>query len=441
MVRKRRQRGSVDRVHPVAQSVALGRFQEGELVLPRQADGQIAMPFEAIFSHLLLAGTTGSGKSETALRIAYELATKTDYGVFILDPKGDRGFAERFVALMRVAGRNPRVFPQEPFDAWRGDADAIIERVLSAVDYPDRGPATYYRDVAEVAVQLACRFKSGPPRSSGEFLSRLDYTSLLGEYGEHHPAVAALDIPKVEETRIRYQALFGRIGEKLDGSWAWEDADSGYLLLNSLSGKIATGSVARMLFADYADYFSTERKPAGRKDWLAADEFASVASSSGIGDTMRQARSFEAGIAVITQTIFGLGPRAQMEDVTGNVGTVIMHRMPKPEELAALAGTRKRLSLSRRYDELGNPDGIFTRDEELPMIEAMDARRLPTGMVWVIREGLAARVMMERAPEVEDCSLRSLLPGQQLDRLPQLELDLFTPPSPAGLAGGRRVNG
>jgi hypothetical protein len=106
-----------------------------------------------------------------------------------------------------------------------------------------------------------------------------------------------------------------------------------------------------------------------------------------------------------------------------------------------LAGTRKRLSLSRRYDELGNPDGIFTRDEELPMIEAMDARRLPTGMVWVIREGLAARVMMERAPEVEDCSLRSLLPGQQLDRLPQLELDLFTPPSPAGLAGGRRVNG
>jgi hypothetical protein len=418
MVRRRKSRRSAYQAQPAPEGVVVGRFREGSRVLPVRSDGHIVLPFEEFFSHLLLAGTTGSGKSETALRIAYELARKTDYRVFILDPKGDRELAERFVALMRAAGREPRVFPQESFDVWRGDADAIIERVLSAIDYPDKGGATYYRDIAEVVVQLACRFKSGPPRSSGELLHRLDYTSLVEQHGEHHRAVATLDMTKVNETRVRFQALFGRIGEKLDGSWAWEDADSGYLLLNSLSGKISTGSVARMLFTDYANYFASDRKSRDSRVWLCLDEFASVASSSTIGDTMRQARSFEAGVAVITQTVSGLGSEAQLDDVMGNVGTVILHRMPRSDELAHLAGTRERLGFSHHYDPLGNLTGIAHRDEEVQRVDSRKVRAMSSGMVWMIREGSAARVMVERAPKVEDHDLYELPEVEETEVLP-----------------------
>src|SRR5699024_2178441 len=130
------------------------------------------------------------------------------------------------------------------------------------------------------------------------------------------------------------------------------------------SEKRAAASMARMLFSDYADFFST-RKPREERVLLAADEFSSVASSSGIGDSLRQARGFKAGVVVITQTVLGLGNDVQREDILGNVGTVFLHRMPQGHELAELGGERKVVSVQRRYE-----GGIWT-DEGLSKEEVL----------------------------------------------------------------------
>ncbi len=216
-------------------------------------------PFEQMRRHAVILGASGTGKTETSMRIAHELAIKTDAQVFYLDAKGDRGAAERFSALMRAAGRRVRVFPNEPFDAWRGDWRGIANRLLEVIEFAPEGPAAYYRDIAKTALQLACNHPDGPPRSSAELLERLDYELLLNAHG---PSSALLSLPrdKVSQVRMRYQAFFGQLGCALDGEWSWEDADAAYLLLDSVAlGEDAAGT-ARVLFADFAHYFALRKE-------------------------------------------------------------------------------------------------------------------------------------------------------------------------------------
>ena len=74
---------------------------------------------------------------------------RSDAQVLYLDGKGDRENAERFVGLMADAGRQTRVFPNEPFDGWRGEPHEIKGRLMEIVDYAKEGPAAWYRDVAK----------------------------------------------------------------------------------------------------------------------------------------------------------------------------------------------------------------------------------------------------------------------------------------------------
>ena len=127
--------------------VALGRLLGGDRALP-VAGGVAVLSPERACRHVVLLGATGSGKTETALQIAYALARYTPAQVFYLDGKGDRQTACRFAGLMRLAGRGCRVFPHERFDGWRGDRVAVQNRLMEIVDYATDGPAAYYRDIA-----------------------------------------------------------------------------------------------------------------------------------------------------------------------------------------------------------------------------------------------------------------------------------------------------
>jgi len=395
------------------QGVALGRRLAGERVLPMDGPN-LLWPFSDMCRHAVILGASGSGKTETSMRVAHEVALKSDAPVFYLDAKGDRAGAERFVALMRAAGRRVRVFPNEPFDAWRGDWRAIVNRLLEVIEFVPEGPAAYYRDIAKTALQLACNHPDGPPRSSAELLGRLDYELLLNAHG---PCTAVLSLPrdKVSQVRLRYEAFFGQMGSALDGDWSFEDTDAAYFLLDSVALGEDTAGAACLLFADFAHYF-TMRKERERSCLLFADEFSAVAGASDIAMKVEQARSFNTGLVLIPQTPSGMGPRTQRDRILGSVETLIVHAVNEPEEIAALAGTRRAVELTHRYAEGVREREGFARAEERPKVHPDQVRELATGEAWVIRRGRAAKVAIQRAPSVE----RAALPeAQPLERPPE----------------------
>jgi hypothetical protein len=138
--------------------------------------------------------------------------------VYYLDAKGDRVNAERFCGLMGDAGRRARVFPNEPFDGWRGDGRAIYNRLLEAGQYPSEGDGVHYRLVAKAVLQRVCLHPDGPPASSGEALERMDLPALAAAHGpEVERELTAAD---VRDVRRRYAATFGALAGGADGFWA-----------------------------------------------------------------------------------------------------------------------------------------------------------------------------------------------------------------------------
>jgi hypothetical protein len=272
----------------------LGVHVRGERALTR-AGRYVILPPAWLCRHVLVCGATGSGKTETVLRLAWTLAGATNARVYYLDGKGDREAAERFVGVMADAGRTARVFPNERFDGWRGEAHEIVSRLLEVVDYAREGPAAWYRDVARNVVLLACEHPEGPPRSSRMLLERMDLEDLRAAHGPSRGALRALRAQQVEQVRLRYEAFFGQMRGALDGRWAWEDADAAYVLLDSLRMHEETAGVWRFMVEDFTHYFSA-RKPREQLCVLILDELAALAGMRGIAGRVEQGAELQHGV-------------------------------------------------------------------------------------------------------------------------------------------------
>jgi transcription termination factor Rho len=107
----------------------LGQHVGGDRVLPARG-GRVLMPLSRLQRTALVIGAPGSGKTVTLDRLAYGVATVSDWQVVVIDAKGDPETQAQFAVSMRRAGRSVRLFPQEPYDAWRGTGRAIANRLV-----------------------------------------------------------------------------------------------------------------------------------------------------------------------------------------------------------------------------------------------------------------------------------------------------------------------
>jgi hypothetical protein len=376
---------------------ALALRMAGERALPVDR-GIVFLSEDRLCRHVLVCGATGSGKTETVLRLAWAVAKASDTPVFYLDGKGDRDNARRFCGLMADAGRETRVFPNQPFDGWRGRPHEIQGRLMEVIDYPSEGPAAWYRDVAKYVLALVCGHPEGPPRSSRQALERLELSELRRVH-DGAGAVGTLSADQVRQVRLRYESFFGQAGGALDGDWAWEDADSAYLLLDSLALREETGGLARLLFEDFAHYFTT-RKPRGRFCLLIVDEFSALAQRAGMASRIEQARGFHTSLVLAPQVVAGMGEEADSARILGSVETIICHRVNTPEEVVALAGTRQRMEYSSRYAPAGGTGEGSARLQHQYKVDPNRVRALEPGAAYVISRGRAMRVQVLRAPKV-----------------------------------------
>jgi hypothetical protein len=379
------------------QGFVLARRLSGERALPTVGRAVLVSPAR-LCRHVLVCGATGSGKTETVLRLAWTVAKHTAAPVFYLDGKGDRDTARRFCALMKDAGRTTRVFPLEAFDGWRGEAHEIQGRLMQIVDYTTVGPASWYRDIAKTTLRLVCEHPHGPPRSSTEVLSRMN----LGLLRAAHPrssAVGALSEAQVNQVRLRYEAFFGQTRGALDGTWAWENTPAAYLLLDSLALREETSGLARFLFEDFAHYF-TSRKPRAQFCLLVVDEFTALASGAGMAGRVEQARGFNTGLVLAPQVVAGMGDEIEAARILGSVETVICHRVNTPEEIIALAGTRRVVEYSTHYGMEGATGEGSARLQHEYKVDPNHVRSLPPGVAFIISRGRAMKAHIEQAPQL-----------------------------------------
>jgi hypothetical protein len=272
------------------------------------------------------------------------LAAKV-YGwrVYFLDGKGDASTMREFSALMVGAGvpkSEIGAFPVQSFDGWRTSGASeigysqLLNRLMGSVSFTE----PYYRDMTRLYVSRALR--SGPelPKSSGDFLSRLE--RLASEAPNELKQEA-------RSTHARYESLFDAFPGQLDGGWFFSDYRAGYVLLKGLANRDEAQNISGYLFECFKQ-FATDMKSQQDRVLLIVDEFPAVMGDSDTAGMIERLRSFGCGVALSGQSFEGLGPdRARIVEAAG---TLILHRLSDSDDLARLAGTVQDYAVTSQVD-------------------------------------------------------------------------------------------
>jgi hypothetical protein len=359
----------------------------------------LCYPAPDLARHGAVVGAAGSGKTETLLRLAHLARAVYGWRVFFLDAKGDPATRDRFVAAMLHAGIDAasiRTFPAQHYDAWRGDARALVNRLMEVSDFSE----PYYQAMALRVLDLATSAPPGPPGSSADLLGRLRKPALRMAYRGRPEATEIDDLAERDVAGVanRYRAFFGALDGSLDGAWAFEDPAACYVLLEGLALKAEAARLGRFFLEDFA-HFAGVRKQAARRVLLVVDEFSALESTADAAHLFERLRSFGAAVIISAQGYAGLGVAG--DRILDAAQTLVLHRCADPERLIARAGTVPRVEHTRYLpgrDVSGGPvgrEGAVTRREGW-RVRPNDVRQLPVGEAIVVSGGRAGRVRVER---------------------------------------------
>jgi hypothetical protein len=375
----------------------LGAFLGGDLYAWVYGN-QVCIPLEELMRHIVVLGEPGFGKTVTLLRLAV-MAIHYGMQVIYLDLKGSMKTAAQFVATMRLLGvQRVKVYPQEPYDGWRGDAKTLYNRLMQMVD---SGTHPFYHRLTSSLISLAVHAPCGPPTSSKDLLRRLDrnwlYRAYAGKTIEHAFArrkIARL-VPHLDDLSLTFEGFFDGIAGALDGTWAMEDADAIYIGLDGDAQKEQAALMASYLLEDCAHY--AKYRKGARHALLVLDEFGVLDSTNAI-DLYERVREPGMSVCASAQSYESLGP--QRKQVVTASSIKILHRCGDPEEIVHYAGEREVPAFSQLLEE--ETAFPLVASEQTPKqrttvhmrkqyaIPVEDVQQLPQGKIALITGGLGA---------------------------------------------------
>ena len=352
-------------------AVRLGEARGGDLT-DWVRDGSVYYPASVLGRHLVVVGGTGSGKTETLLRLAYGAAAHLGWQVLYVDAKGDPSNVSRFVAAMRHAGAGRvEVFPDAGYDGWRGEPLAVLNRLMAVEDFSE----PYYRAITKLLLVEAVKHPVGAPQSSTDLIDRLQSR---GHGKEGQGAVA------------RYRSFFEVLDGKLDGTWAFEDVDAAYVLLDGLALKEEAAGLGRFLVEDFAHYVARRKLP-DRRVLLVIDEFSALSMDTDAANLFERVRSLGASVIVSSQSHGGLGAGA--DRILDAAAGLICHQGADPERLVTRAGTRLTVERTIQVSTDDGPTGLGSlRTQDAFRVHPDQVRQLDVGECFLIAHGRAVRV-------------------------------------------------
>jgi len=379
----------------------------------RGAGQSVAIPYERLRAHQAVIGSTGTGKTTLLLRLwaGFMAAGLSRYAagggrrplLVVLDCKGgasSRKVADRTRRVLRDAGaRSTAVWPDEAsLSLWTLPPDHLVTTLLDLIEH-GTGGAAYYTDVMEALVALAVYAPCGPPASSADFLTRLDADWLAAAYAAagDGDAIATIRSGKraFEDVRLRFRALWRRLGAGLDGGWSFADCDAWYCVLEGTAEAAVAEAQARAL----TDLLACYALRGEREILLCVDEFSAVSRRLPIWRLYERARSLGLAVQVSAQSWEGLaGSQDERQRVAATAeGGIWLLRTPRPEPVAELAGTMPSVDTSRRFAGAGpwGDDGL-SRTRLTPVLDGDLVRRLDVGQACYVYRGGVTFLQVKR---------------------------------------------
>ena len=134
------------------------------------------------------------------------------------------------------------------------------------------------------------------------------------------------------------------------------------------------------------------------------DEFSKLSDRPGAAvDLVERARSFNVAVVLIAQAWASLGPDDTIRNrLAGTVGTVVVHQLKQPDDVASLAGTEWVLERTEQTQTLDHTGLGSQRAGNRYVVHPDDIRRLHQGEAFIIHGGqaLKLRVRPPRTPSV-----------------------------------------
>jgi hypothetical protein len=356
---------------------------------------------------MAVLGIPGSGKTFTLLRRVW-IAAQAGMRVVFLDCKGtDPGLAWQVTCAYRLA--NPAAivgyWPAQPLDCWRGDGMAIANRLLAVEDWAAEGGGVYYRRMATLALQLACTAPSGPPRSSGDFLRRLDTRKLQALWRSDQTAQQdleqlAADPAVMAGLRGRYSAFFRSLAGKADGCWGLEDVDLAVLTIPTIASRTDADAAVRLVLEDVGHFATCRKARIGDDVLLVLDEFSAIQGGTEHAIHLAE-RLRDVGVPVVfgAQSPEGLGDERQQWRLLHTIGGgLVLHQLPDPDRLIELAGTIRVAEQAWQLDPWGPAGQARVHMTDRPRIDPNQVRQLHPGEAFLVHGGRAVKLSILQAP-------------------------------------------
>ena len=363
-------------------------------------------------AHLVAIGQSGSGKSESILRLA-AAHLEAGWRVVCIDAKEDHDIASRFRRLAIAAGIDPsRALTWPTFgamDLFRGDAHSLADRIMACAAWTE----PFYRAVASTVLLLACTDPIGVPTSMQDLVARLDATSLKARWAgtEHAPIASDVKASDIQGVRYRYFELGSHLHSigaiaPTGGGWSWEDVDAAWITLPTSTRPGASAAFGRALLVDLISYLrDPHRRTDDRPLLLIVEELGAIVSADPetaglVIEAVERARSAKVRAVLSVQTPEGLGDVDARARILHGGAAVLAHRMPQPDMIADLCGTTYGHEASLGITSDGELlDHGSVREQHQYRLPPGRLRDLPTGQAILINHGGWSQVAVPMMPE------------------------------------------